>query len=95
VAKGQKYMTLVYDLEQATVEHIGMAAVRRAWTATSGSDAGQVAGIEALAIDMWDPSPARSSNTCPPRGQDRLRPFSHHGARRRQWTRSASGSTAR
>ncbi len=55
-AKGHAYLTLVCDLEQATVEYIGddrkQESLDRYFTSLS---AAQRAGIEAVAMDMWEP----------------------------------------
>jgi transposase len=56
VAKHHKYMTLVCDLDAGTVEHI---AADRKWESldeyfkTLSSE--QLAGVQAIALDMWDP----------------------------------------
>jgi transposase len=56
VAKGQTYVTLVYDLERATVEHI---ADERKQESLDGYFKGlsddQLSGIQAIAMDMWEP----------------------------------------
>jgi transposase len=55
-AKGHRYLTLVCDLEQATVEYI---ADDRKQASLDGYFQGltdaQRAGIEAVAMDMWEP----------------------------------------
>ena len=55
-AKGHKYLTLVCDLDEGTVEHI---AEDRKTESLNGSYQGlskeQLAGIEAVAMDMWEP----------------------------------------
>jgi transposase len=55
-AKGHRYLTLVCDLEQGTVEHI---AEERKQESLEGYYQGlseeQLAGIEAVAMDMWEP----------------------------------------
>ena len=56
VAKGQRYMTLVNDLDRATVEFI---ADERTQDSLDGYFKAltprQLAGIEAVAMDMWEP----------------------------------------
>ena len=56
VAKGHRYLTLVCDLEEGTVEHI---AEERKQESLEGYYQGlseeQLAGIEAVAMDMWAP----------------------------------------
>ncbi|MBI5854822.1 MAG: ISL3 family transposase, partial [Nitrospirae bacterium] len=55
-AKGHKYLTLVCDLDEGTVEHI---AEDRKTESLKGYYKGlsqeQLAGIEAVAMDMWGP----------------------------------------
>ncbi|MEK7760827.1 MAG: ISL3 family transposase, partial [Nitrospirota bacterium] len=55
-AKGHRYLTLVCDLEEGTVEHI---AEDRKQESLEGYDAGlsqeQLDGIEAVAMDRWEP----------------------------------------
>ena len=56
VAKGHKYMTLVCDLDKGTVEHI--AEDRKIESLNSfyvGLSKKQLNGIEAVAMDMWEP----------------------------------------
>jgi transposase len=63
--KGHKYMTVVCDLEKATAEHV--AEDRRAeslegfWQSLSPE---QLAGLEALAMDMWVPFPNSQEICC-------------------------------
>jgi transposase len=56
VAKGQRYLTLVCDLEQATVEYIAderkKASLDGYFQQLSEDERGQ---IKAVAIDMWEP----------------------------------------
>lgn len=56
VAKGHTYLTLVCDLKQGTVEHLADDRKQASLDAyyTSLSDA-QRAGLEAVAMDMWEP----------------------------------------
>ncbi len=55
-AKGHRYLTLVCDLDEGTVEHI---AEDRTQASLAGYYAGltpdQLDGIEAVAMDMWEP----------------------------------------
>jgi transposase len=55
-AKGHRYLTLVCDLDEGTVEHI---AEDRTQASLDGYYAGltqeQLDGIEAVAMDMWEP----------------------------------------
>jgi transposase len=56
IAKGQRYATLVYNLDESTVEYV---AEDRKQASLDGYfealDAEQLAGIEAVAMDMWAP----------------------------------------
>jgi len=56
VGKGQKYVTLVVDLDAATVEHIvddrKQASLDEFYESRS---AAQIDGIKAVAMDMWEP----------------------------------------
>jgi transposase len=55
-AKGQKYITLVCDVEGATVEYIGDDRKRATLDAYyKGLSQEQMDGIQAVAMDMWDP----------------------------------------
>lgn len=55
-AKGHRYLTLVCDLDKGTVEHVGE---ERKQATLDGYYAGlskkQLNGIEAVAMDMWEP----------------------------------------
>ena len=55
-AKGHRYLTLVCDLDKGTVEHVGE---ERKQATLDGYYAGlskkQLDGIEAVAMDMWEP----------------------------------------
>ncbi|MGE3633728.1 MAG: ISL3 family transposase, partial [Sandaracinaceae bacterium] len=70
--KGQRYMTLVCDLEHGTVEYVGKG---RRKTSLDGFFAGlddeQRAGIEAVAMDMWDPYVASVRESLPD-GQSKI-----------------------
>ncbi len=56
LGKGHQYMTLVYDLERATVEHIEDDRRKESLDGYfRGLTAGQRARIEAIATDIWDP----------------------------------------
>src|SRR5437667_4898093 len=56
IAKGHQYLTLVCDLDRSTVEYIAedrkQASLEGYFT---GLAADQLAGIEAIAMDMWEP----------------------------------------
>ena len=73
-AKGQRYLTLVCDLESATVEYIAderkQASLDGYFEALSEAERAQ---IKAVAMDMWEPyvnSVVRPSARR--RGEDRL-----------------------
>ena len=55
-AKGQRYITLVCDLERATVEYIGDDRREASLDAYyEGLNKPQLDGIQAVAMDMWQP----------------------------------------
>lgn len=55
-AKGHKYLTLVCDLDVGTVEHVSEDRKQPSLEAYfDGLTVEQRAGIEAVAMDMWDP----------------------------------------
>jgi len=55
-AKGHRYVTLVCDLEDGTVEHIADARKKESLDGDyQGLSAEQLAGLEAVAMDMWEP----------------------------------------
>jgi transposase len=56
IAKGHKYFTLVSDVERGTVEYVGDHRRQESLDAFyAGLTPKQLAGIEAVAMDMWDP----------------------------------------
>jgi len=56
VAKGHRYVTLVCDLDRSTVEYIANDRKKTSLDAFYQSlSPEQLAGIEAVAMDMWDP----------------------------------------
>jgi transposase len=56
VAKGHRYVTLVCDLDQSTVEYIANDRKKTSLDAFYQSlSPEQLTGIEAVAMDMWDP----------------------------------------
>lgn len=56
VAKGHTYFTLVCDLQRGTVEYVAEDRTRASLEAFyRGLSRRQLAGIEAVAMDMWDP----------------------------------------
>jgi transposase len=55
-AKGHRYLTLVCDLEEGTVEHIAEERKKESLDGYyQGLSEKQLAGIEAVAMDMWEP----------------------------------------
>ena len=82
IGKGHQYLTLVCDLDRSTVEFI---AEDRKQTSLAGYFTGlsadQLAGIEAIALDMWEAlHPGHPGARAGRRDQDRLRPLPHHDA---------------
>jgi transposase len=79
-AKGHRYLTLVCDLDEGTVEHVGEDRKQESLDDYyAGLSPQQLDGIEAVAMDMWEPyiqatvgAGARGSR------EDRLRPLPHH-----------------
>jgi len=56
IAKGQRYMTLVSDLERGTIEFIAFDRKKSSLDEFYQSlSAPQLDGIEAVAMDMWEP----------------------------------------
>ena len=56
VAKGHRYLTLACDLEEGTVEYIGEERKQESLDGYyQGLSKEQLAGIEAVAMDMWAP----------------------------------------
>jgi transposase len=72
IAKGHRYMTLVCDLEAATVEYIGEErtedSLKAYFTAFTEE---QRAGIEAISLDMW-PAYIQACQACVPQAQDKM-----------------------
>jgi transposase len=55
-AKGHRYLTLVCDLEEGTVEHIALERKKESLDGYyQGLSEEQLAGIKAVAMDMWEP----------------------------------------
>lgn len=56
VAKGQRYMTLVCDIDHSTIEYVGDERDTKSLDGYFMSlPPGQLGGIEAVAMDMWEP----------------------------------------
>jgi transposase len=56
VAKGHSYFTLVSDLDRGTVEYVAEDRTQQSLAAFyQGLSRRQLAGIQAVAMDMWDP----------------------------------------
>ena len=53
IAKGHRYMTLVCDLEQATVEYIGEEREKQVLAPTLKPSRSERRAIEAISLDMW------------------------------------------
>jgi transposase len=72
IAKGHRYMTLVCDLEAATVEYIGEERTEASLTSyfTAFTEE-QRAGIEAISLDMW-PAYINACQANVPQAQDKM-----------------------
>jgi len=70
--KGHKYMTVVCDLERATVEHVAedrcSESLEAFWQSLSPE---QLAGLEAIAMDMWVPY-IQATLKCVPDAVDKI-----------------------
>jgi len=72
VAKRHRYVTLVNDLDRGTVEYIGDDREKTSLDAYYQSlSAEQLAGIEAVAMDMWEPY-IESTATHVPDGRSKI-----------------------
>jgi transposase len=83
-AKGHKYLTLVCDLDDGTVEHVSEDRKQQSLEAYyDGLTPEQRAGIEAVAMDMWDPFVAATKAKVPDAAEkivfDRFHVMSHVG----------------
>lgn len=83
-AKGHKYLTLVCDLDQGTVEHVSEDRKQESLEAYyDGLTPKRRAGIEAVAMDMWDPYVAATKAKVPEADKkivfDRYHVMSHVG----------------
>jgi transposase len=66
VAKGHRYVTLVCDLDRSTVEYIADDRKKSSLDACYHLlSREQLAGIEAVAMDMWDPFVASTTEHVP------------------------------
>ena len=72
IAKGHRYMTLVCDVEAATVQYIGEERTEASLTAyfTAFTEE-QRAGIEAISLDMW-PAYINACMAQVPQAQDKM-----------------------
>lgn len=72
IAKGHRYMTLVCDLEESTVEYIGEERTEGSLTAyfTAFTEE-QRADIEAISLDMW-PAYIQACQACVPQAEDKM-----------------------
>lgn len=72
IAKGHRYMTLVCDLEAATVEYIGEERTEASLTAYfTAFTQEQRAGIKAISLDMW-PAYINACLANVPQAQDKM-----------------------
>jgi len=70
--KGHRYMTVVCDLEQSTVEHVAEDRTTESLGSYFASlTPTQRDGIEAVAMDMWEPY-VQATLTCLPLARDRI-----------------------
>ena len=83
VGHGQKYMTLVYNLEKRTVEWIGEDRKKETLDGFFQSlTLEQRTGIEDVGLDMWEPFIQSIREHIRDR-EDGLRPVPHHEAHQR------------
>ena len=83
-AKGHKYLTLVCDLDEGTVEHVSEDRKQESLESYyNGLTPKRRAGIEAVAMDMWDPFVAATKAKVPEAAEkivfDRYHVMSHVG----------------
>ena len=72
IAKGHTYVTLVCDLDRSTVEYVGEGRRQESLDGYYRSlTAEQLAGIKAVAMDMWDPFIA-STKTYVPQAETKI-----------------------
>jgi len=84
IAKGQSYFTVVNDLDRGTVEYVADDRKQESLAGFYRSlSAEQLAGIEAVAMDMWDPFIAATRAHVPEAGSkivfDRYHVMTHMG----------------
>ena len=92
VAKRHRYVTLVCDLDRGTVEYVADDRKRSSLDAYYQSlSEEQLAGIEAVAMDMWEPFIASTAAHVRRSIEDRLRPLPYHEAHDRRGRSSAEG----
>ncbi len=80
--KRHSYMTLVYDLDRSTVEHVAEDRTTESLSGYYRSLSGkQLSGIEAVAMDMWEPYVKATMEHVPLAGErivfDRFHIMSH------------------
>lgn len=72
IAKGHKYMTLVYDITNRTVEYIGDGRAEESLLGFYDTlSPVQLAGIKAVAMDMWTPY-MNATLECVPRAETKI-----------------------
>jgi transposase len=70
--RGQRYMTLVCDIERATIRYVGEERTQQSLNAFfEGLSLAEREGIEAIAMDMWDPYRA-SAKAYVPKADDKI-----------------------
>jgi transposase len=70
--KGHKYMTVVCDLAEGTVEHVAEGRTTASLESYyAGLSPEQLAGIEAVAMDMWQPY-VKATRACVPGADQKI-----------------------
>lgn len=83
-AKGHRYLTLVCDLDEGTVDHISEDRTQESLDGYyAGLTTAQLGGIEAVAMDMWHPTSRRRWREC------RMRPRRSSSTASTSWVMSA------
>jgi len=100
-AKGHSYLTIASDIDRGAVEFVTegreKASLQRFFDSRTPA---QLAGIQAIAMDMWEPYVQATLEAVPlASGEDRLRSVSHHaahdtGGRFSQQTKASGASPA-
>lgn len=70
VGKGHKYLTLICDLDAGTVEYLADDRQQGSLDGYQGLSEEQRQGIEAVAMDIWDPYIASTRGYVPKAGRE-------------------------